>query len=95
MSLLGNATWATVTATVSVLLGHGAPSPPPPPPPPLTGFYSWQNAHNKLCLDVKGKLRSNGAIVDVWTCVDDYNEKFSYDAESGHIIEETTGAVSQ
>ena len=89
ITVIGNATWVNVTATVDVLIGAGSP-PPPPPPKPSGGFYHWQNGYTGECLDLESNSRSPGSRVDVWTCVSADNEQFNYDPATGHLIEKTT-----
>ena len=68
VSLLGNTSWATISAGVSVKLGQpGAPTTPPPTPPPtpVGDFANFQNQYNGLCLDVAGKLKADGSTVRI------------------------------
>lgn len=69
VSLLGNTSWATVSAGVSVKLGSpGAPTTPPPTPPPtpVGDYANFQNQYNGLCLDVAGKLKADGSTVRMY-----------------------------
>lgn len=87
VSLLGNATWSKVTASVVVKFEAGATPPPSPPPPtsPPTIYTNLQNQYNGMCLDVQGRGTRAGVRVDVWTCVSAYNEAFMLNNVTGEL----------
>jgi hypothetical protein len=54
---------------------------------PETAPTNFESKYNGQCLDVAGKKTSDGAEVNTWNCVQQSNEKFSYDAASGHFVD--------
>jgi hypothetical protein len=88
VTLLGDATWVNVTASVDVLITAPpapGPSPAPTPPPAGQGWY-LQNLDSALCLDTRGGATAPGSAVDQWTCVRANNEQYAYDNKSGHLV---------
>eukprot|EP00927_Polykrikos_kofoidii_P020275 TRINITY_DN19577_c0_g1_i1.p1 TRINITY_DN19577_c0_g1~~TRINITY_DN19577_c0_g1_i1.p1 ORF type:complete len:817 (+),score=109.67 TRINITY_DN19577_c0_g1_i1:87-2453(+) len=72
ISVLGNKAWgANLRVSVDVLYPMEGPS--------LGKYRNLASRASGLCLDVKGKAQEEGALVDTWKCVLDYNQQFAFD----------------
>ena len=91
ISLIGNASWINISVAVDVRLGSGTSPSPPPPPPADHAFVHWKNVFSGECLDLEGNHRDAGSRVDVWNCISAKNERFKYNIDTGHLVEETSG----
>lgn len=95
VSLLGNTTWTTLTASVKVKVEARSPPPTlpptPSPPSPSSNYVNLENQYNGLCLDVRGKGTADGTQVDVWNCVKADNEAFEQNNVTNLLVESGTG----
>lgn len=86
VSYIGNPEWTDVKLQVDVWLEPSLPPPQPPAPPGPSQWLFFRSAANGQCLDVLGQSVAAGTVIDTYACVQQDNERFSYNAATGHIV---------
>lgn len=86
ITYLGSPNWTATALSVDVRLTSTGPAPEPVPPPQSGDWVFFVSEANGNCLDVAGQSKAAGARIDTYTCVQQDNERFRYDAATGHIV---------
>jgi galactosylceramidase len=90
ITYFGSPNWTDVSLSVDVYIPMNGTPPPPSPPGPEVNLFII-NQYNQECLDVRGNNGSAGAPIDIYSCVNQNNELFRYDAKSGQIMSNAVG----